>query len=715
MLRHARHFTSEPPAVYVYDHDGVAAAPSMRLSIAFRWLAVLTASAVTLVAAVQPARVIETKRHHLGLDGLSEWEEFAASTPTGPQLNVAFLADANATECTLFIRQRDVKATWNVMLNGRKLGALESLSQPLIAALRVPAGALKTGENRLTILRPPSQLLDDVVVGEIRLDPRPVAEALGEAILAVTVTDTDSGTGIPCRLTLVDREDALAPLQALGGRLATRTGVVYTGDGVARIGVAAGRYVLHAARGFEYSVATRRIEVRAGETKSLALKIRREVSTPRLIAADTHIHTLTYSKHGDATLDERMLTIAGEGIELAVATDHNHHADYAEPQARTGMNDHFRSAVGNEVTTKAGHFNAFPIAPGSSLPDARLTDWTQLLHNIRTVTGARVVTLNHPRDVHANFTPLGPAMFDPTTGELKAAPKFDCDAMEVVTSAAMQSDIMLLYRDWFALLNHGYRIGAIGASDTHDVSRFIVGQARTYVLCGAETPVSIDIDEVCASYNAGRLLVSLGLLTQMTVDDKYEVGDLAAPQGGEMRVTVDVRGPSWVTADRVELFANGVKIREEPIKPTKYPLKRRVSWTIPVPRHDVHLVAIATGPGVTAPYWEIPRPYQPSSKAFTPRVVGSTNPIWIDADRDQRFTAAREYAARSVRDASADPARLITALANYDEAVAVQAADLWARDGNSLDAPPLADALRSAPESVRAAFARVRGSREKAQ
>jgi hypothetical protein len=48
--------------------------------------------------------------------------------------------------------------------------------------------------------------------------------------------------------------------------------------------------------------------------------------------------------------------------------------------------------------------------------------------------------------------------------------------MEVITSAAMQSDIMQLYRDWFALLNRGYRLTAIASSDTHDVARFILGQ-----------------------------------------------------------------------------------------------------------------------------------------------------------------------------------------------------------------------------------------------
>lgn len=336
-----------------------------------------------------------------------------------------------------------------------------------------------------------------------------------------------------------------------------------------------------------------------------------------------------------------MLTIAGEGIELAIATDHNHHADFAEPARRAGVSSHFRTVVGNEVTTKVGHFNAFPIAAGASLPNPTNPQWPDLLAHVRRVTGAQVITLNHPRDVHENFTPFAPENFDPATGELKLATpaEFACDAIEVVTSAALRSDPMELYRDWFALLNRGYRVAAIAASDTHHVSEFILGQARTYVASRADGPGAIDIDEICASYRRGRLLVSLGLLTTMNIDDRHHVGDLVAGStlGDELRVNLEVLGPSWVTADRVELFANGEKIREARIEPSTHSTKAKLTWTLPRPTRDTYLVAIATGPGVRAPFWEIPPPYQPTSKRLEPRVIGSTNPIWIDADGDGKF------------------------------------------------------------------------------
>ena len=56
------------------------------------------------------------------------------------------------------------------------------------------------------------------------------------------------------------------------------------------------------------------------------------------------------------------------------------------------------------------------------------------------------------------------------------------------------------------------RVAAIGASDTHHVSEFILGQSRTYAVSRDSRPADIDINEVCESYLAGRLLVSMGLL-----------------------------------------------------------------------------------------------------------------------------------------------------------------------------------------------------------
>jgi hypothetical protein len=618
--------------------------------------------------------VIESRRVHLGKPGSYEWEEFKDRPVDGEHLELRFQAMSNATEHTLRIWQCQVKLGWPVKLNGKKLGQLTTAETPMETLFALPAGALIEGENVLLIEAPPS--LDDIEVGPVVLDDRPVKALLGEARMEVVVSEAGSGASMPCRLTLTRTDGSLQPLLAgPEDAVAARTGVVYSRDGKAWISVPAGDYVLHAGRGFEWGVARQKVTVKAGETRKVALSLNREVDTRGWIAADSHIHTLTHSGHGDATLAERMLTIAGEGIELAVSTDHNHHTDYAPAAASTRTAAAFTPVIGNEVTTKHGHFNAFPIQPGAPVVDASVQDWGLLIPAIRATPGVQVITLNHPRDLHSGFVPLGGLQFNPLTGKHRDAAALKIDAMEVITSAAMQSDIQLLYRDWFALLNRGHRLAAIGSSDSHDVNRFILGQGRTYVAAADANPAGLDLDQVWRGYHKGRLLVSLGLLTRIEVDGRFGVGDLATGLDDTLKVEISVHGPSWVQADHLALYANGLLIREETLRDDHQPgEKAKVVWKLPRPSHDVHLVAIATGPGVKEAFWEIPRPYQPASKTFTSRVIGSTNPVWIDADGDGAFESAHAIAQRLLREAGGEASQVNRD--KLDAAVRVQLDDL---------------------------------------
>ncbi|MBA4150366.1 MAG: CehA/McbA family metallohydrolase [Verrucomicrobia bacterium] len=647
---------------------------------------------------------ISDKEYHLGVAGLPEWQHFADSTPHGRELELRFDAAVNSHEQTLFIRHKDVKAPWEIRINNKRVGQLYSMDADMVEAFAVPANMLLDGENIFSLHAPKAH--DDILVSDIRLEARPVTETLSQATLEISVTETGVGPS-PCRITIADEQDALFQFHVFPEQtLATRVGVIYVRDGKARIGVPPGKYNLYAGRGFEYSVSTQKVVVATGEVRPVKMEIRREVPTPGLVACDTHIHNVTFSGHGDASIDEGMLTIAGEGIELAVATDHNHHTSYIEPAARMRVTEFFTPVTGNEVTTKAGHFNAFPVRADATLPDHTLTNWTALMQNIRSSTGAKVIQLNHPRSLHSNFIPLGEENLNPATGEVRRNDKITFDAIEVINSSAMRSDVMDIYPRWFALLNNGYRITGLGASDTHNVSRKILGQGRSYVVCDDTDPAKVDVDQICKSFLEGRVYVSQGLLTRMTVNDKFTVGDLATSLGRNIQVTVTVQGPSWTDADTVQLYANGIKIKEEKVSPSGGKVeKANITWTIPRPKHDVHLVAVATGPGITAPFWALSRSSQPTSKELNPRIIGSTNPIWVDADGDGKFTAARHYARDLVEMHGSVPSKLIPALGSYDEAIATQAASFYSNNGKDSRDESLAIHLQKAPAHVQRGFA----------
>jgi hypothetical protein len=651
-------------------------------------------------------QVIDGQRHHLRAGPEREWTDFPEQS-AGPRLSIIFHATPNDSEQALRLLQQDVKQTWRVSLNQKELGKLVLDENAMVIVFAVPPDTLNAGENVL-LIEPASESPDDIWVGPIRLDSRPLQETQSEATITVSVVDATDARGrrpTPCRITVVDDGGALVATSAVSnGSLAVRPGVIYSSNGQATFGLPAGNYTIYAGRGFEYGIDSVRVSLQAGNVVEKELAIHREVPTEGYVSCDTHVHTLTYSGHGDATIDERVVTIAGEGIELPIATEHNRHIDYDKAARRQKVRSHFTPVVGNEVTTSIGHFNIFPVDEDVQVPEFQLTEGHAVMKSIAARTRPSVIVLNHPRDVHSNFRPFGEERHNSATGENQADWLFDAHALELVNSGAQQSDALSTYRDWFGLLNRGVIMTPVGSSDSHDVSRFIVGQARTYIRCKDDDPGAVDVAEAMESLLAGRVLVSCGLLVEMTVNDKYGPGDLV-PAGEAARVRLRVLGPSWATADKLTLYANGVAIRDERIhNGTRPGVKWTGVWTLPPQRHDVHLAAIATGPGVEALYWPIAKPYQPTSPVVERLVIGSTGAVWIDADGDGQRTSALAYAQRLVAKHNGRPLDVVAALAEHDESVAVQAASLLRASGADLEAPEFESAAQQVGPHVARGF-----------
>ena len=281
---------------------------------------------------------------------------------------------------------------------------------------------------------------------------------------------------------------------------------------------------------------------------------------------------------------------------------------------------------------------------------------------------------------------------------------FPANAMELINSGSEQTDIMQLYYDWFGMLNHGYHLTPVGSSDSHDVSRFIVGQGRTYISGDDSDPGHLDIDATIRSFVEGKVMVSLGLMTKMVVNNEYGPGHLV-PIARGVTVAVEVHGPAWARADRVSLYANGKKIREGQIeKRSAAGLKWKETWDIPVPKHDIFLVAIAEGPGDGMPYWPIAKPYQPASADWTPRLMGSTGVVWIDGDKNNVRNSAHDYAKAIIKSSAGNIGNIVKALEDYDGAVATQVAALLWKEKKSLDSPEVSNALADAKDETRVAF-----------
>ena len=596
-----------------------------------------------LVLLIQPPAapagglVLTARLHHLRSGVAREWADFPADAE-GSALVLPFQAAANQGERTLRLRHRDVRQTWRVGINGREIAVLPQDEADTISYLAVPTGTIRDGRNQLRI-EGSGTASDDVSLGQIRLLDRPRVGALGEATVDVTVREAPGDRAIPCRITVADADGALVTLgNTSDSSHAVRPGVVYTRDGTARLQLPAGRYTIYAGRGFEYGVDRVTVDLAPGGHATRRLTIRREVDTTGWAAMDTHVHSATYARHGDATIAERMLTLAGEGIELPVSTEHNQRIDF-EAVARTAqVRPFFTPILGTEVTTPSlGHFNVFPVPIDGPAIDERAADWAAIGRSIAAaVTDPPLIVLNHGRDDHGGFRPLDRLEEITRPGEASGRWPLPANAMEIVNSGAVLRDPLSLPRDWMALLSRGLVLTPVGSSDSHDVARYIVGQGRTYVRVDDRDPGAIETVRTLESLRRGRVLVSDGLLAEIEVNGRGP-GDLVGP-GRELAVRLRVQGPAWTRARHVALYLNGTLLREARIDDGGRPgVKWRATWRVPAPAHDAHLVAIATGPGVTAPFWPTAKPYQPTSIDFTAYVLGVSGAVLIDANGNGRF------------------------------------------------------------------------------
>lgn len=647
------------------------------------WVMVLAVCG--LAGEASAVQKLDERMHHLRWGATREWQHFPEKAG-GDRLVLKFQSRANDGEQALRLRHRDLRHAWEVAINGRKIATLPRDQPETVTFWAVPPHTLLDGENTVTVVctaKPPATTpavalppaADDIEIGDIALLDVPRDVALSESSIDVTVVDSKTEQGLPCRVTVVDDRGALIDLgNSSDDRTAARPGVVYTADGRTTLRLPAGSYTLYAGRGFEYSLASSQVVIRPGERATQHLRIRRVVATDGWVACDPHVHTFTHSRHGDATVAERMWTLAGEGIELAIATDHNLNIDCDAVARQTGARAYFTPVTGNELTTRVGHFNVFRLRHDGPLPDFRAPTWDRVSETIQKSTEGTpaVVILNHGRDIHNGFRPFDPSRHISLTGENLDGWRLPVNAMEVINSGATLTDPMLLFNDWFGLMNRGLAITPIGSSDSHDVSRYIVGQARTYVRLPDDDVSRIDPKVAIEAVRAGRVMVSYGLLAEVTVQGRHRAGDLVSPQKDATQaldVEVNVSGPDWTSATEVTLYLNGLPIRTEKLAAPKeehgsfrLQFRHQLRW----PSHDVWLTAIARGPGVTKAYWPVSQPYQQTSPRWSPYMMGSSGAIRIDGDGSGQFDSAYDYAVRIVEQAAGDPARCFAALATME-------------------------------------------------
>ena len=607
--------------------------------------------------------VIDAQYHHLGDSEVEDWDGVAKEAG-GFDYTRTFTAARNPGPVTLLVRHRDVNSGWSLEINGQAVAILETESAEDDFYYEVPTGTLVDGENTLKLV--PGFAIsdesndDDIAFGHVRLYLKSLRDVLGLQVLRVKVVDRQTGEAVPCRLTITNPSGERPELfYTEPASVAVRDGLLYL-HGLAKLELAKGDYRVVASRGTEWSRDIAEVSV-ANEVVEVALSIEREVETPGFVAADTHIHTLQFSGHGDASADERMMTLAGEGIEFPVATDHNHNLDYQPFQERMELNGFFTPVVGNEVTSTNGHFNAFPLNPDDEVPIYQESDWVKMVKDMRD-KGAVVVTLNHPNWPDVKTGPFGVFNLNRATGDREWGSDFTFDAMELVNSTVNTPDPLFLFHDWFALLNRGERIFAVGVSDSHTVGD-PVGQGRTYVRSSSDDPGNLNIEELCRNIRDGRCSVSLGIITDITIDGEYSSGDLVTVRQSSVAVDLRVQAPSWVTPTNALVFLNGDLVAQQAVPTERGTVTdATVSFKLPVTGIDAHLVCVVLGEPVADASW----------KTLNDYTLAATNPVFLDVNGDKQYASPRESARRVLKSLGGDKLALWHAVDILSPVAAVQ-------------------------------------------
>ncbi len=607
----------------------------------------------TSLMAAEP-RLLSERVWHLGDNEVKNWPE-APAVAEGFSLKLPFVAEANETEKVLELTSRNVDdGRWVLRLNGKQVTKLRKIKDRGKSFHQLKPGTLIKGTNVLEVLH--RKTTDDITIGGFTIHDESLKDMLGLETVTVEVSEKSTGKAFPARITVTDASGKLVQLyNAESLKTAVRNGVLYTLGKPAAMDLPPGDYRITAMHGTEYGLHEKRVTLKEGEPIKVSLSIGREVETPGFIAADTHIHTLTFSGHGDSSVQERMVTLAAEGVELAVATDHNHHTDFTPFEKEVGVSDKFTSVVGNEVTTRNGHFCSFPFPVGGALPEHNESDWVKLVSGIR-AKGARVVILNHPRWPDIARGPFGKFGLNRESGERASGSAFHFDALELINSGTLQPDPFYICKDWFSLMNYGDRITAVGSSDSHTVGN-IVGQGRTYVRSD-ETDVSkIDVDAACDRFVVGDTTISMGIVTDVSVNETYRTGDTIT--GGErLSVNLRVAAPSWVNPKKAYLFLNGVIVDEKEVTSgfPKKPTDQQIVFDRPMPERDAWMVCVIIGDDVKHPAWRTSHPY----------TFAATNPVYLNVDGSAKYDAPRKTAVALLEKAQGDKGQWERVLAEED-------------------------------------------------
>jgi hypothetical protein len=381
----------------------------------------------------------------------------------------------------------------------------------------------------------------------------------------VTVVDGDTHAPITARLVFQGLDGSVDPNFGPDYRASGAGPLIDALHGEVTTPLPAGKYRISATKGIEWTIDAQAVEVGPGRVGDVTLALRHVVPTHGVLACDLHVHARP-SFDAPVTPEDRVLSLAAAGIDFAVPTEHNAIGDYTSAIETLGLGKQFSSLPGVEVTTYNlgfGHFGVFPFAPGTPLPPYKHTTMQAVFRAVRSDPG-RYFQLNHPRlpGGIGYFNNIG---FDPQGPRTRISNRIDFDGIEVYNGFDIRQPerVDQVLRDYWALLDYGWRYTATGSSDSHRIEYQWAGYPRTMIALAPDAPATFDTQPVdpmtvVAALKKGHVTVTSGPLIEFVLagvrpgDDALTAQD---PLHGHLRI----RAAPWVDVTSAEIVVGQIE------------------------------------------------------------------------------------------------------------------------------------------------------------
>jgi TolB protein len=342
-------------------------------------------------------------------------------------------------------------------------------------------------------------------------------------------------------------------------------------DGTSTITVPAGSAEVDVMRGFEYSFEQHRVEVKAGETASLTVRLRANIpyEPAEWISGDVHVH-MNYA--GAYRNTPRHLVEQAEAENLAiienlVVNKEQRFPDiaYFTPKLDPASNLNHLLFHGQEFHTSYwGHLGLLGLKHNVLLPG--YVGYPNTAAASLYPANANVADMAHEQGalvgyVHPFDSPPDPFGKEPLTYELSADVALGkVDYIEVMGFSDHKSTADV----WYKLLNCGFHLPTAAGTDfmaDYASVRGPIGLNRVYAQV---KPGPLKIEPWLAAIKAGRTFVTNGPLINFELGGKFPGGEIKLEHKQEVPYKVAMR--SIVPVDHLEIVCNGKAARAIELK-----------------------------------------------------------------------------------------------------------------------------------------------------